>query len=409
MNAPPKHLFWTITLPTRGGELPPRLSFSAAKTIEGCPRRWWLERGHYSRFGAGYPKQVSASVLRGQVLHRAIEIYLRTARRTGINLQTFPDRVRHYNFLGGSDWISEIGDDLRAQLCQSLRIPNSARLNLFVQRSSDVLELEDSFARILRRMDAPTIHMDLQDNSRFERRELLDQVNVASELADGLYEEQRIENDSWLGIIDLLKVTRDGAHIIDFKSGEAREHHKEQLALYAALWCLDRRRNPSQLPVASLTLQYLSKQVPVEVPSFLPSELDSALKARQRQLGQMLNVDLPTAKLGDGCRFCPVRHMCEPYWSEHLRPPFQDDVFERHGDVELQLTGNSEGSWMANLFVDGRPRTRVEVHVSPPDEVQLKAKDRLRILDAERIDSSGRFIIRLNDWSEVHLIPAPAT
>jgi hypothetical protein len=383
------------------------LSFSAAKAIEGCPRRWWLERGDYSNFGVGYPAQVSASAMRGQILHRAIELYIRAARRMGVNLQTFPDRVRHYGFLGGSIWLSKIGDNLRAGLCQSLRLPDSSRLSLNVQRASDVLELEDSFASLLRDIDTPTVNLERQDTRGFERRDGLGHVNVASELADGLYEEQRIESDGWHGIIDLLKVTRDGAHIADFKSGAAREHHKEQLALYAALWLLDRKRNPSQLPVASLTLQYVSKQVSVEVPAFPPSELDNALKARRGTLGEMLNADLPTANLGDGCKFCPVRHMCEPYWRENLRPPFQDEAFERHGDVELQLSGNSGGSWMANLIVDGRPQARVEVPVSPPDGVQLKAKDILRVLDAERIDSSGRFIVRLTDRSEVHIIPAP--
>ena len=350
---------------------------------------------------------VSGSAVRGQTLHRAIELYIRAARRTGVYLQTFPDRVRYYGLLGGSDWLIKISDDIRADLCQSSRLPDTSRLNLNVQRAGDVIELEDSFASLLRDIDTPAVDQERQDARGFGRREGLGQANVASELADGLYEEQRIESDGWHGIIDLLKVTRDGAHIVDFKSGAAREHHKEQLALYAALWRLDRKRNPSQLPVASLTLQYVSKQVQVEVPAFQPSELDAVLKARRRDLGERLNVALPTANLADGCKFCPVRHMCESYWRENLRPPFQDEAFERHGDVELELTGNLEGSWMASMIVGGRPQVRVEVNVRPPDGVQLQAKDRLRILDAERIDSSGRFIIRLTDRSEVHVIPAP--
>ena len=54
-----------------------------------------------------------------------------------------------------------------------------------------------------------------------------------------------------------------------------------------------------------------------------------------------------------------------------------------------------------------RPHSQVELGAMPVNILELTSGDRLRILDAERIDSSGRFIIRLTDRSEVHFIPAP--
>ncbi len=407
MSTLPKHLFWLLSSPTRGGSLPSALSHSSARLIEDCPRRWWLERGDYAGFGLGYPRRVTFAAVRGDILHRAAELFIRSARRDNVDLQPLYNRAPYYEELGGSEWLRTISADVSEMLLLSPRIPKFAKDKLRFAIDRGLQGLEDDFGNWIRDLKSPDRTNPLQANGHREELDAPNPRAKAFALTAGQYVEQRLEAAGWTGKVDLINVSQRGAHIIDFKSGSESDDHKDQLVLYASLWLLDRQRNPSQLPVTDLTLQYVNKRVSVQVPDATAESVRRALAGRRKQLAEMLSVDPPRANVGEGCRHCSVRHMCEPYWRDFVDAPFQDAAFSHYGDVEVQLSGHNNGYWSANLVMKERPRSQVELGAMPVNILELTSGDRLRILDAERIDSSGRFIIRLTDRSEVHVIPAP--
>ena len=86
---------------------------------------------------------------------------------------------------------------------------------------------------------------------------------LPSRLSPGTYPDQVVEDAalSFMGVIDLLEVTDDGAEIADFKSGSLDPTHEEQIRCYSAVWRYDVIRNPEGRPETRLKIAYPSGSI----------------------------------------------------------------------------------------------------------------------------------------------------
>src|SRR5262249_1176765 len=91
-----------------------------------------------------------------------------------------------------------------------------------------------------------------------------------SELYSGRYFEVELRHPSlhWKGFADLVEITASGdVTILDFKTGEPKQTHEQQLLLYALLWARDGARNPKRRLATKLILQYLGEAKIVDAPN----------------------------------------------------------------------------------------------------------------------------------------------
>jgi hypothetical protein len=125
------------------------------------------------------------------------------------------------------------------------------------------------------------------------------------------------------------RVSRGG--IIDFKTGEPDpEAHREQLLIYALLWWLEFRARP-----AGLTVRYATGKLEVPVPSEVElSRLAEALRAEIRAACDLMANPPPPARPGvEACRFCPVRQLCDAYWTSPQTLPLRSPPLGDAGDL----------------------------------------------------------------------------
>ena len=211
-------------------------------------------------------------------------------------------------------------------------------------------------------------------------------------LARGPHPEVWLESPrmGWRGRADLIVVHEDGVEIIDFKTGQVSDSHRDQLAVYAVLWRDDVSKNPRKMAVKSLTLRYPAADSDVPVPS--QDECSAIADAlRERSLAAraaVASVPPPALPASDKCLRCDVRQLCDVYWGE---PYWIDSLTRPAGFADasvVMLSQLAPRSWRVELDgpeVSGRI---LRVHFSQAHD-GLRVNDRLRLIGfAVRLDES---------------------
>ena len=117
---------------------------------------------------------------------------------------------------------------------------------------------------------------------------------------------------SFMGVIDLLEVTEDGAEIADFKSGSPDPTHEEQVRCYSAAWRYDATRNPEGRPATRLRIAYPSGSIEIAPDGIDDDGTRNALRARLSVATEALEHETPDARpTPENCGFCSVRHLCD--------------------------------------------------------------------------------------------------
>jgi hypothetical protein len=122
----------------------------------------------------------------------------------------------------------------------------------------------------------------------------------------------KIDTPPLRGKIDLAVTEPEGDTLVDYKTGEPRPEHEEQSLLYALLWwtVTGRLARERQLIYAS---QETVKLGPV-TQELVKQEAQRAAERVKRARNEIENPS-PRAHLdSEGCRLCPVRQLCSPYW-----------------------------------------------------------------------------------------------
>lgn len=379
---------------------PPSMwSYSSLKEAEACPLRYALSRADYPDLWDqhGYPRLPIPAAIRGNVVHGALEVIVKALVKAGCSSTRSAQAVAVLRDLGGYTRVAEgvltrqlarfdanprLGEDRREQLTRSLTdwVPEAREQ---IQTYLNRMELRPSSG-------SGTASATANPSTRYPAR-----------IGDYPEKELVAEELRLKGRIDLLSVDADGVRITDFKTGAEDPVHHDQLRLYALLWDADRTVNPDWLPVTELVAAYPDREVAVSVPSADDlAALRDDVAARIEVAGAAIAADLPTAKLGEHCRLCSVRGLCDPYWSTGAAR-----TAEVSGGAWYDLTGTVVREHGVKSFVLREGRTGSDVLVRmPAPALALPVGSEVRILGARRVvdpDEEASLVGAMTSTSEV--------
>ena len=288
---------------------PTRWHYTALKDVEACPRRWALSNATYPELwsGRGYPTRPSPAVLTGRVIHRSAESIIRSLTSAGCTGLEEPTSAVVLRGLGGISCV--VDSHLEAELNDLQTNPRAARMSDSLKRylTEHVPSMRTAVQQLLRSVEriSPRRHRSFAGTAQ------------PSRLSPGTYPEQVVEDEalSFMGVIDLLEVTEDGAEIADFKSGSPDPTHEEQVRCYSAAWRYDATRNPEGRPATRLRIAYPSGSIEIAPDGIDDDGTRNALRARLSVATEALEHETPDARpTPENCGFCSVRHLCDEYW-----------------------------------------------------------------------------------------------
>ena len=326
---------------------PARLSFSGMRDIGACPRRWSLTRASYPALwdGYGYPSRPNVASIVGNVVHECLESIVLALVQNNTTSVEGAAAVGVLRSLGGYPAVIRKALDHQVDGLAS---------NPRLEGRMDQLR-RDLWARV------PEIRQTVQtllSTSVLVGREGWDGRGPCSgTIPSGNLRSQETSNGSFpeisltssrlgmTGRLDLVSVDGSSVHIIDYKTGVPRAHHIDQMRIYALLWWLRDDVDPSRPYATRLTLSYPGHDLDVQVPTAAElSALEISTKAQLEQLRRDIDMDPPEARPDqDTCRFCPVRHLCDPYWSYISGTPPVDGFADVRGRVASR---NGPKSWL---------------------------------------------------------------
>ncbi len=311
--------FYQILSPSQAPRLPSHYSHTSLVQIENCPRRWWLSHSEYHGWNGRYPEPVSPAAMLGSIVHATLERF-------------------------SSDYARVIstGDEKAIQEFRKqfpLRATVHAERQTFLQRAktnvrTDLVALEANvsvdacislFKDLIRRNFGPAAIESLLTAARTsngQRRTWLPSASLTQAESSAKVQvpcpallpeiDLKIDAPPLRGTIDLAVTEPEGDTLVEYKTGEPKPEHEEQSLLYAFLWwtVTGRLARERQLIYAS---QETVKLGPVT------HELveQEARRATERVNRARNEIESPSPRVhldSEGCRLCPVRQLCSPYW-----------------------------------------------------------------------------------------------
>ena len=395
--------FWTVIEPAHWPSAPDRLSHSTVQDLQTCARRWALAHGDYTdTLGmADYPKRLRKRTIAGQVTHLALERIADCLREAGC---VGPQDSRVPVALGGLGGISGVLEACREDVLGGL--DGNPRAGPYAE------VLRDDLARRL-----PALRQQVQGALQriFGSSEPLgasqaDRVRRGGALPEGFHTEVKLAPDDihWIGWADAIKLGPGHCEIIDYKTGQVDEAHRDQLRLYALLWARDSRLNPTGRLATHLTIVYPSSSQSVEVPaaadlSAMEADLGT-VGARVRAALQM--VPPPPSVATDSCRFCDVKHMCPEYWEPASRPKLREEPPAVVRSVELDVDERrGVRSWSVSVIFDPFLEAGADAVLVGIPHVSIQRGCRIRVIDCrvELVDQDHP-LIHITPTTEVFVL-----
>jgi len=377
---------YELTAPSKWAQPPKQFSFSSLNAIAACPRRWQLlnsEWGTHSRF----PERAHPSAIEGQIVHEALDLLSRALGRVGRPQLGSPEFQSAAVSCGFWDFFAAQIDEWNARAARHPRTGPG-----FVIRTAP-RELANRAVQLFREQYRPGGRPALSSVPGHG-------TGASSVLArlrrDGTLSEVRLEHPSLplIGILDFVVLEEDSdITVVDFKTGAAKESHRNQLRLYAMLWW-----RATDLPPTRIEVQYLndgwaesvSEVELVQVEREIAKEIDEAIKALSRRPSP--------ARVGPACGRCPVRARCDEGWP-HVEP--KAFITGHTADCEITVTSAPTPTGFTGRRLDGRVLPVVyEVAVGKALPA-LADGTILRLVDAVSTED-GR-ALELRAWSECYL------
>lgn len=370
-----------------GWAAPPKLfSFSSLQTVTSCPRRWQLlhsEWGIFSRF----PERAHPTAIDGQIVHLALDRLSRALGRRGrpaIGSLEFQAAASECGF-----W-SLFDEQVTEWNSRAARHPRTGPG--FLIRTAP-RELANRAVRLLREQYRPGATKALDVHSagvgtgsiadRFHR--------------EGALSEVRLNHPTLLltGTLDLVFRDADGETVVvDFKTGTAKDTHRDQLLLYAMLWWRCSSRAPAKIAVQYLASGWeepISDLDMTRVEERVALEINAALAALAQQPAP--------ARPSQDCARCPVRARCDAGWPRVEPGP---DLPGRTVDVELTVIATPTPTGFTGHRLDGRELPVVYDSAVGRTLPELTSGSRLRLIDAVPVEDGKAVEVR--PWSEVFLL-----
>lgn len=407
----PNTSIWKISKPASWPAPPEVMSVSALKDSEACPRRRALSTSAYPHLWdqEGYPQSVRTANLRGSVVHLCIEQITKALVSAGCSSIEEPKAIEVMRQLGG--YTKLVNDCIDRILARLQKNPRAARVLEVVER-----ELRGQAGGL--RTDVQLLLARLRPSAGAHHGEArLARGAPRRPVGVGSYSELELRADAigWKGIVDLLLLTEGGCEIVDIKTGAVDESHGFQVSVYALLWWRDKERNPAGRHATKLRLAYRTGDVVVPAPAEQEMiALEQELVSRTRAVTQALSQrPAPPARPSqENCKYCPVRQLCDEYWTEAMHvasavatrgPHFVDcevTIVRQHGPL----------SWDGQVTTLAGVTTGSPVLLRAGQPLALAPGQRLRILDAQIGDLEPEdeepVIVTLCRWSEPFVLDA---
>lgn len=330
--------FHHLVAPSRWVTSLDTLSYSSLCAIERCPRQWQLTRSEWPGFER-LPVHPNASAIEGTLVHEVLDLVFREMAFAGlpeIGATGFREALRRADVMG------QIQRRLDAAHATLERHPRRASLHL----PHDARSLYNRVAGLFQREYAAVERNDAAPLPRTGAAPGVERSALSLLTARSVLTEWSLAHPTLplRGVADLIRREASGTMIVDFKTGQPRDEHETQLALYALLWW----RTTGDLPRATAVRHPRGLRVfPVDAESLVEGE--RALATRIDALRGAVQQTPAFAKRGAHCGSCPVRPFCEDYWAEGAQASTRD--------VELRVPSEIE----SNGFVAGLGRRRLPV------------------------------------------------
>lgn len=419
MNGQNATTIWHVRPPSAAAEAPEWMSFSRLREIEACPRRWSLGAASYPDVwsGRGYPRKEHLATLTGQVIHNSLDKILRALTQAGCASVRDACFVGVLRALGGySKIIEDAINDAEVRLRANPRHSHNVE-SLTDNLRADIPELRARLQRLASRLRLEGVQARRPGEGSARARQ-------RSALSPGSYSELELRDESkrWHGYVDAITISDGRCEIVDYKTGEPKPEHRQQVHIYNLLWARDEQLNPASRPVTSLTLLYPDRDVDVTPLTeaeltLLEQELASRTKAALESVRRTPPPAFPTLQ---NCSHCPVRHLCEDYWTlkaqqrllqESISQVPRDDI--QHVDLEVsEIEQQTSSIWAAKVHSCRLlpPNTQVMIRAGnahPAILTVLKNERRVRIIDAliQNVGDEGKqtsFVV-LTKFSEAFI------
>jgi CRISPR/Cas system-associated exonuclease Cas4 (RecB family) len=389
-----EHSIYRFLEPTRWATPPTTFSFSSLVAIEGCPLQWQLIHSAYGDVPQ-FPIRPHPAAVEGEIVHAVLDLLFKRLALAGlppIGSPEFGIQIARINLHRAvaervSDYYDRVADH-----------PRGGGLRLRV----DTQQLVNSVIRLFRAeypkatatAETAPQSIPVLVNEALSAEALLSLLSM-----QGALSELHLSHPTFpfMGVIDLVRLAGDGVTMVDFKTGEPKSVHRQQLMLYAVLWW----RWTGQAPVA-IEIRYPSHAATFSVSADDLRCAEENLRARIDELTGVLADPPATPRPGDQCRYCDVRQFCDAYWENGLKelPANQAKQNEQKSiDIELTVRGQPAATGFEAQSRSGRSCT--VVHSTDGQRIYgpFVEGEWLRILNA-RLASNWE-ALELMPWTEV--------
>ena len=382
--------FYELQAPTHWAAPPEPWSSTTLDDVETCPRRWQLLRsrwGDHERF----PIRQHPAAIEGQIVHEALDRLARACGQRGnpgFGTPGFSEAATEADFFGG---FAKAVVDWQERLAHHPRPGPPFRLR------TSPLELVNRAVRLFKEQYQPGAG----SPAGTTKGQSPGPVDLAALVhTKGALSEVRLRHPElpFVGVLDRVFCARDGVEVVDFKTGNASDAHREQLLRYAVLWW-----RTTDVAPARVTVQYLdgSQTWTVDTPTLVG--LEERLAARIAALTDLLATHPAPAAPGTTCRWCSVRARCAQGWALGEEAARADG----RGDAELIVASTpSEHGFLA------RGASGAEVAVVHEASVAglvpaVGVGQVVRVVDGVRREKGKE--LELKAWTEVFVVGEPDT
>jgi hypothetical protein len=389
------HPLYQLVGPTAWANPPSSYSYSSLTAIERCPRQWQLTHSRYGDL-ARFPTRPYPAAVEGEIVHSVLDRLFKALAVRGLPAVGTPS---FHQCLAEVD----VQQSVRNLIVEHDRaLADHPRASAFRLRMSPQ-QLVNQVIRLFRGFyqDAVTTYRASDFPAAVVRAPL--QLPSGPALAAFLRERGALSELPLVhptlpfgGIIDLIWSDNGGSVITDFKSGQEKPEHRQQVAYYGILWWRCSGVIPGRAEV-----RYANKLVPVSMEEASLTEVEEELSRRVNAVATTLASAPTQAILGEHCRQCDVRQFCDRYWADRneLRPGRTHSAgHETSLDVEVTVVGEPSGSGF-----DAQAGKAGVFPVVFPEDVALvhgpfAEGERLRILGGETVEDGA---LELRPWTEV--------
>jgi len=374
--------------PVQGAHLPSYFSFSSLRAVEICPRRWWLLHSQYLSIKGAYPQTVSEASIRGNIVHNTLECFGKVLKAAG---SPAPGSEGFLVVLRGFRPRSIILQERQKEIDA---LASNPRVNISLLRDSIGADAcLNTFKRLFRGAYGSSGGGNLVlQRSSTERQDLTEQPSASSTnqnprgllSRDGPGASREVSCPAFLpeqsitldqppltGRLDLVETDPEGDRLTEYKTGQEKPEHEQQLRFYALLWW----RRTGRLFRRSRILY--ADQEPKEF-----SGLDLAeVRGEETEIQQRVNAAIlalqrklpPAIPKAETCAFCPVRQLCTDYWTAPSTIPLRLSSGDGMGkDDHEVLFRDLEIDFSQGVIQNGE--LLIQNHRLPPSLPMLESK-----------------------------------